>query len=326
MAREHEIQRTVFTAEQLRSEPKLPGFFDNGPAHFDEDLFSETLINTVRALGIVCLTSDGIGGITATRSETEERQPNMVGVGTIRETHSEAADIVRAHRHNRIPILDSSPDVSSEGYHITTVDPANPTLVADYIPDPSQTNQALEDSTFRAIDKMRPDDNDDGRIDEILLKDSIRWLGPTVIGASAVGVNDAGQDIFEVNAMSVRFIAKDLRHLTPDEVVQIFPESNQHYGHFDWTPLHMLDHGVKVGNVEELAPRYEQHDRAAMIMACSGGICGRSVVTGLRQSHHLRYIMKLFGEKSVDENILHQQSTDTRRLYRLPIRLDLLNR
>lgn len=345
MAREHKIPRTVFTAEQLRREPKLPGFFDNGPAHFNEQLLDgENYFNPVYALALILKTSRGYMQVSAVRSPEEERQPNVASSVTTRRSHYSTRKIMTAYSDYRVPILGSDPaDIQREGYHITDIDPLNPVLVADYTPAPLQPGETNIDYAFLAlIDKMRPDPYND-RIpysdfdEEIFSKITTFWPGPMVIGVSEVGEGAAlwtpetpyeqEETYFEANIMGTIVAAADVSNLTPDEVQQLLTMSNVHYSHFDVAPLDTFDEAVRNGVVDLIAPRFKDHNPRAegvdlplYILACAKGLCLRAAALALMR--HVNYVRTMFGDDPIDI----EPSTDTKKIYQMPKKLWLPDR
>lgn len=343
MEKEHEKPRTAITAEQLRKETNLPGFFDNGPAHFDEQILDgENLLNTVAALVMVIKTSEGYRLLTGVRSPEEERQPNVASVITARQSHIAARGMMQKYDAYRVPILGREhSDIQHEGYHITEIDTTNPVLVADYEPRRRLGSFALKRTLSSLTYKLnhyeygtwdRRHAADEKR--DMLMKSAFSWPGPTLVGISDVGevysdigdyLPDAGSDgsttLYEANIMSSLIVALNLSRKTPEEILQLFPSSNQHYSHFDLAPIDTFDQAVKQNIVNYVAPRFEARnlrirgaDLPLHILACAKGLCLR--VGAVALSRHMRHIRKALGD----------DPDDTKRIYQVPIRLNLPDR
>lgn len=343
MTKEHEIPRTVMTAEQLRKEPKLPGFFDNGPAHFDEQLLDgEYLFNPVSALVMVIKTSEGYRLLTGVRSPEEERQPNVASVITARQSHASTRRVMQKYDEYRVPILGQEhSDIQHEGYHITEIDTANPILVANYEPRQGIGSFALKHTLSTLTYKLnhyeystwdRTHAADEKR--DKLMKHASYWPGPTLVGISDVGeaysdiggyFNDSGSNgnttLYEANIMSSLIVALNLSRKTPEEILKFFPSSNRHYSHFDLAPIDTFDQAVKQNIVNYVAPRFEARNLRVRggnlplhILACAKGLCLR--VGAVALSRHMKHIRKALGD----------DPDDTKRIYQVPIQLDLPDR
>lgn len=357
MTKEYDgIPRTVFTAEQLRSESKLPGFFDNGPAHFDQNLLDDkNYFNTVNALALIAKTSEGYVKATAVRSHKEERQPVVASDVTARSSHGIYRGIMTDFESYRIPILGSdSLDIPHEGYHITDIDPNNPVLVADYMPAPNQESLALDLAFHALTNKMWPERSNTRpnvhnkpliRFKKEFL-DSIvgYWPGPTIVGVSEIGEKDPEVDIetlrhstdyhhyprealYEANVMGTIIAAADLSDLTPNEVQQLLATGNEHYDHFDLAPIETFEDAVRNSDVDLITPRFEYRDTyidgvslPLYLLACAKGLCLRAAALGL--TRHINYVREMFGDEPIDV----PAPADTKKLYQMPKRLWLPDR
>jgi|GEM_PF-2803513 len=332
----HEITRFSFTEEALEpGSPHLerfPGFFSNGPEHFDVHLFNgETYINPVYALTLFIKTKQGLKLFTVVRSAEEIRQPDVASVVTARGTHAEIHYLMNAYSKYRVPILRGH--VEEEGYHITKLDPRNPILVADYEPG-AQVEGEVDDMLFsaftRLIDKTQMrgyfDPLYDSQIDD-LLKDVVVWPGPALMGISEVDtyfgkqsehepvptinepeereeeIRGGGRPVMEAHAFLGIMGYVDLSHLDADEILDTFRHFNQHYSHFDTAPLDSFSDGAKDGNVDLVVPTFAAHMRSTYmkeqyLMACARGMCLRTAVAGL--ARHIAYVRNISGDKSIN--------------------------
>lgn len=359
---ENEITRFSFTEEALEEgSPHLerfPGFFSNGPEHFDAHILNgESYLNTVFSLTLAIKTRAGLKVHTGVRQlyvppkkKKEEKELNRQGVVssvvTIRDTQARARYLMNAANEFRVPILGG--EIGEEGYHITECDPRNPVLVADYEPGAQLEGEAddlLMDIFYNLVDKTQRPDHPKGfyNIDNLLEHAKV-WLGPTLVGTSEVGmyfkqnpeaqniplimdpedreepIRGGGRPIMEAHNFHSIVAFIDLSTHWIDDVMKYFMHANEHYSHFDLASIDKFEEGVKSGNVDLITPSlaYSRQMDLLYLMACARGMCLRTAAAGL--ARHLAYIRKLSGYKELSSPT---EQTYKDGLYRPPMKLTL---
>jgi hypothetical protein len=310
MEQQNQIPREAFSEYGLRNNVAIPGYFNEGPAHYDETLFDGSPLSVVDSLIPVIKTKDSISIVAAIRSEKEKAQPNAASMVTARQTHAGTRRVVGWHEPRRVPILGSPSHTVNEVYHIDDVMPIEPTLVADYEPggNLAKSREVLEPSFRRLTDKTLPDNGTITEFHDTLINNSTIWLGSTVIGVSEVGL-----DRFEPTRMGSIFAVLDMSDRTDEEVRRML-QPNVHYRHFDLIRPGLLHEAVQNNLIHQFAQSVEGDEVDMYAFFCVQGLCVRIAVVSLHR--HIKQINKI-----LDTHIFVPPLTASRhrrKLYRLP--------